>query len=114
MILPSFPQISEKLKQVLYRRKEMNERWEARWERLRMCEYLWDPEPAGEGVQMPAEVGAQRGDFHCLEMSPRPLQHHSSARFWGPHRPVDRLLEAHLSLASMPSPCSPSGSPRSG
>uniref|UniRef100_A0A2I3FRY9 Spectrin beta chain n=1 Tax=Nomascus leucogenys TaxID=61853 RepID=A0A2I3FRY9_NOMLE len=31
-------EIREKLQQVMSRRKEMNEKWEARWERLRMCE----------------------------------------------------------------------------
>ncbi|XP_025775125.1 spectrin beta chain, erythrocytic [Puma concolor] len=54
-------EISEKLKQVLYRRKEMNERWEARWERLRMCEPQEEEgETAGEAPRGPHRAATER------------------------------------------------------
>lgn len=76
----SSPQISMKLREVVSRRKEMNEKWEARWERLCICECsLGAREPGGAGGMMSERVGF----YHCLQKSPYSTIHHQSSRAKG-------------------------------
>ncbi|KAK2104340.1 hypothetical protein P7K49_018196 [Saguinus oedipus] len=79
-------EIREKLQLVVSRRKEMNEKWEARWERLRMCEYSPRARDGGAGVPL-LELGNGEvppwADFHyCLER--RPPQHPLFSKALGP------------------------------
>lgn len=64
----SAPQIREKLQQVVSRRQEMNDKWEARSDRLHMCEYS-----SGLGNLRPLLEVA--GTTPCLEETP--LQYHA-------------------------------------
>ena len=59
----SAPQIREKLQQVVSRRQEMNDKWEARSDRLHMCEYS-----SGLGNLRPLLEVA--GTTPCLEETP--------------------------------------------
>lgn len=59
----SAPQIREKLQQVVSRRQEMNDKWEARSDRLHMCEYS-----SGLGNLRPLLEVA--GTTPCLEEIP--------------------------------------------
>uniref|UniRef100_A0A8C8XDM1 Spectrin beta chain n=1 Tax=Panthera leo TaxID=9689 RepID=A0A8C8XDM1_PANLE len=75
-------EISEKLKQVLYRRKEMNERWEARWERLRMllevCQFSRDASVAEAWLIAQEPYLASRDFGHTVDSVEKLIKRHEA------------------------------------
>uniref|UniRef100_A0A2K5P6T8 Spectrin beta chain n=1 Tax=Cercocebus atys TaxID=9531 RepID=A0A2K5P6T8_CERAT len=75
-------EIREKLQQVMSRRKEMNEKWEARWERLRMllevCQFSRDASVA-EAWLIAQEPYLASGDFgHTVDSVEKLIKRHEA------------------------------------
>ncbi|XP_060031701.1 spectrin beta chain, erythrocytic [Erinaceus europaeus] len=75
-------EISEKLRQVVSRRKEMNEKWEARWDRLRMllevCQFSRDASVAEAWLIAQEPYLASRDFGHTVDSVEKLIKRHEA------------------------------------
>ncbi|XP_006891866.1 PREDICTED: spectrin beta chain, erythrocytic [Elephantulus edwardii] len=75
-------EISEKLQQVVMRRKEMNEKWDARWERLRMllevCQFSRDASVAEAWLIAQEPYLASRDFGHTVDSVEKLIKRHEA------------------------------------